>query len=325
MSLLHIHSDDQERARRGRILAIILVGMATMDILLILYHAASGQLSERIAGTLSVLAVVGAAFAANRRGWVNSTSATLIAFMMLVPFILFRPIDLYETYIVMTVPVLTASFTLDSRSGLVVTALLIVGTLSTRMDPMPIVSMLTLSVVAIITYLFADSLEKANRQSRRQAVELAKANDALANTTEEQNALLEEQEHILRDQEHLLAAIQELSATVLQVADQVLLCPLVGTLTKIRMQEIRSSVLAAISEQRATRLIIDVTGQQNVSGDVVEGLLRLVKAARLLGCEVVLTGISASFAPTLVRQQRGLGELRTVSSLQQGLELALAD
>ena len=77
MSLLHIHSDDHERARRGRILAIVLIGMAVMDILLILYHAASGQLSQRIAGTLSVLAVLGAAFAANRRGWVNSTSAAL--------------------------------------------------------------------------------------------------------------------------------------------------------------------------------------------------------------------------------------------------------
>lgn len=325
MALLHIQSGDPERVRRGRILAIILLGILVLDTLLILYHAATGQISQRIAATLSVLGVAGAAYLATRSGRVNSTSLALVGFMMIAPFLLFRPNDLYETYIVMTVPVLTASFTLVAWSGLAVTGLLIVGTFSTQMSPMPVVSMLTLSIVAIITYLFADSLEKANRQSRLQAAELAKANENLAHTTDEQNMLLAEQENILRDQEHLLAAIQELSATVLQVADQVLLCPLVGTLTRQRMQEIRSSVLAAISERRATRLIIDVTGQQDVSSEVVEGMLRLVKAARLLGCEVVLTGISASFAPTLVRQQRGLGQVRTVSSLQQGLELALTN
>lgn len=146
----------------------------------------------------------------------------------------------------------------------------------------------TLAIVAIITYLFAESLERANRQGRIQAKNLAEANDTLAQTTEDQQALLQEQEHMLKDHERLFAEIHDLSATVLQVANHVLLCPLVGTLTKKRLDEITRSVLATISERRATQLIIDVTGQNEATADVVAQLAKLVQAARLLGCAVYL-------------------------------------
>lgn len=71
-------------------------------------------------------------YIANRFGLVTSVSLALLALTMIAPFAFFTPAEPYSTYIVMTVPVLIASFRLVSWSGLVAAGLLFVGTFVSR-------------------------------------------------------------------------------------------------------------------------------------------------------------------------------------------------
>ena len=57
--------------------------------------------------------------------------------------------------------------------------------------------------------------------------------------------------------------------------------------------------------------------------DVVETLLRAARAARLLGVEVLLTGIRSDVAQAFCTYGHGLSEMTTCATLQQGIARAM--
>ena len=67
---------------------------------------------------------------------------------------------------------------------------------------------------------------------------------------------------------------------------------------------------------------MDVTGVAAVDSKVANHLIQTVDAARLLGTAVIVTGISASIAQTIVTIGIDLSRIQTVGDLQGGLELA---
>jgi len=81
-------------------------------------------------------------------------------------------------------------------------------------------------------------------------------------------------------------------------------------------------LLGAIREFRARVVVMDVTGVAAVDSKVANHLIQTVDAARLLGTTVVVTGISASIAQTIVTIGIDLSRIQTVGDLQGGLELA---
>jgi rsbT co-antagonist protein RsbR len=69
--------------------------------------------------------------------------------------------------------------------------------------------------------------------------------------------------------------------------------------------------------------IVDITGVQVVDTQVANALVRAAQAVRLLGAQVVLTGIKPQVAQTLVQLGVGLDGIRTTGTLQTGVRLAL--
>jgi rsbT co-antagonist protein RsbR len=65
-----------------------------------------------------------------------------------------------------------------------------------------------------------------------------------------------------------------------------------------------------------------VTGVPAVDSGVANHVLQTVQAARLLGAQVIVTGLSADNAQTLVRIGVDLSPLNTVGDLQGGIEEA---
>jgi len=125
-------------------------------------------------------------------------------------------------------------------------------------------------------------------------------------------------------QERLREAIQELSNPIIPVYNGVLVVPLVGRVDSSRAQALTEALLEAIAREQAEMVLLDITGVAVVDTSVANHLMQTARAARMLGSQVVLVGISAEVAQTLVQLGLDLGHLVTLSNLQSGLEYALA-
>jgi rsbT co-antagonist protein RsbR len=115
-------------------------------------------------------------------------------------------------------------------------------------------------------------------------------------------------------------AIRELSTPVLQIRDRLLLLPIVGVIDSQRAQLITEGVLRAIPASRAKVVVMDVTGVGTIDSKVANHLLQTVAAARLMGATVIVTGLSADVAQSLVALGIDLTTLNTVGDLQGGIE-----
>ncbi len=127
-------------------------------------------------------------------------------------------------------------------------------------------------------------------------------------------------QQIIAAQEH---AIRELSVPLLPLLDQVVVVPLIGNIDSNRAQQVMESLLEGIAARQAHMAIIDITGVQVVDTQVAQTLIRTAQATRLLGAQVILTGIQPQIAQTLVHLGANLQDIVTPGSLQDGIDYAL--
>lgn len=119
------------------------------------------------------------------------------------------------------------------------------------------------------------------------------------------------------------AAIRELSTPLIPISETAVIMPLVGAIDSARAQQIVDALLEGVAEYRAEMAIVDITGVQVVDTQVANALVRAAQAVRLLGAQVMLTGIKPQVAQTLVQLGVSLEGIRTTGSLQTGVRLAL--
>jgi anti-anti-sigma regulatory factor len=144
----------------------------------------------------------------------------------------------------------------------------------------------------------------------------------LASVSKDREAALTEVQNTLELVRKQSQAILELSTPVIQVWDDILVLPLIGTIDTARAQQIMENLLEAVVKGRAAVVIIDITGVPVVDTKVANHLIKTIQATRLLGAEAVVTGVSPHNAQTLVRLGVDLTSVTTRSSLQAGLRLA---
>lgn len=135
---------------------------------------------------------------------------------------------------------------------------------------------------------------------------------------EEERAALQEQ--MIEAQQ---AAIRELSTPLLPLAPNVIALPLVGTIDSSRTQQIMETLLEGIVAAQATIAIVDITGVRVVDTQVAQTLIQAAQAVKLVGAQVVLTGIQPQIAQTLVQLGTDLSRMVTLSTLQAGIAYAL--
>ena len=117
--------------------------------------------------------------------------------------------------------------------------------------------------------------------------------------------------------------ILELSTPVIEVWESVVAVPLIGTLDSRRTQRFAEDLLNAIVDQKAQIALIDITGVPTIDTQTAHHLIETIAAVRLLGAEVVLTGVRPAIAQTLVHLGIDLSHVTTRSSLAAGLRIAL--
>lgn len=128
------------------------------------------------------------------------------------------------------------------------------------------------------------------------------------------------QDEIIEAQNVILS---ELSTPVIPLTDKTMVMPLIGTVDSQRAQQAIETLLQSIVAHRASMVILDITGVRVVDTQIANVFIQAARSARLLGAQVILTGIRPEVAQTIVSLGIDLEGLITYSSLQQGISQAL--
>ena len=144
---------------------------------------------------------------------------------------------------------------------------------------------------------------RAELARKEQAAELENAFDAI----EQQNRQM-----------------MEMSTPVIRAWDGLILLPLIGVIDTARASQMLERMLAAVVESDARVAVLDVTGVPVIDTSVARHLLQTVDSAKILGCEVVLTGIRPDAAQTLAQLGVDFSAMRTRGSLKAGMQEALS-
>ncbi|WP_437634967.1 STAS domain-containing protein [Sorangium sp. So ce854] len=127
-------------------------------------------------------------------------------------------------------------------------------------------------------------------------------------------------EDALRAQNETLAA---LSTPLIPISDDIVVMPLVGALDAQRVRRVQETLVRGVASRRAHVAILDITGVPQIDGRCADELLRAAVAVRLLGSEVILTGLGPDVARTLVELGVDMSGIVTHSTLQDGIASAM--
>jgi anti-anti-sigma factor len=127
------------------------------------------------------------------------------------------------------------------------------------------------------------------------------------------------QEEIIRIQE---LTLHELATPLIPISDAIMIMPLIGTIDSRRAQQVLDALLHGIARTRVTTVILDITGVPLVDTQVANVLIQAAQSVKLLGAQVVLTGIRPEVAQTLVGLGVSLQGVVTLRTLQLGIAYA---
>lgn len=119
-------------------------------------------------------------------------------------------------------------------------------------------------------------------------------------------------------------ALQELSASLIPVFDKISVMPLVGMIDTERAKLIIENLLEGVVKHRAEVVLLDITGVPVVDTMVAHHIIQAADAVRLVGAKCMLVGIRPEIAQTIVSLGINLKDFTTTSTLQRGVEQALA-
>lgn len=166
---------------------------------------------------------------------------------------------------------------------------------------------------ALNTYLQEEI--KDPRKMHAEAVITGNLIDQLALHTLE--TFVASREKKLREQ----AMALEFSNPMIMVWDNLIAFPLQGILDTDRMGKFTMDMLNAIVNHQARVVIVDLTAIPTMDTATCNRLIQAIEAARLMGSEAIITGISASVASIIVRLGVDL-KAPTLRELREGIEYA---
>ncbi|HZI19505.1 MAG TPA: PAS domain S-box protein, partial [Pyrinomonadaceae bacterium] len=134
---------------------------------------------------------------------------------------------------------------------------------------------------------------------------------------EEERARLRDE--VIRAQGEMLA---QLSTPLIPLKHHAVVVPLIGAVSPERAEQFLTTLLRGVRDLGARVAIIDITGVPEVDARVAQTLVNAAQAVRLLGTEVLITGVRSGVARTLVSLGVDLTGLRIRRDLQSGIDEA---
>ncbi len=118
-------------------------------------------------------------------------------------------------------------------------------------------------------------------------------------------------------------ALRELSTPLVPISADIVAMPIIGEIDSERAKLILQKLVEGVSDRKARVALLDLTGVSVLDTQVADTLLKATRSCRLVGAEVVLTGVQPEMAQTLVKLGVDLGDIATRSTLQAGISYAL--
>jgi rsbT co-antagonist protein RsbR len=121
------------------------------------------------------------------------------------------------------------------------------------------------------------------------------------------------------------ALVEALSTPIIVMWPGVLALPLIGRLDVARATNISSTLLERVASDRASHVILDLTGVETIEASTIAALLRMVRAIALLGAKCIITGIRPHGARQIVELGADILQLRTLARVSDALAQVLAE
>lgn len=328
--LVTVKHPDASVARRGRLLAIILVAIISMLLVLMLFAFVTPNPVASFGSSFSSLIIELIALWLVRSGRVTAagwffivtavvTTLGSVAFGQTITPVLplfFLILVVVAAGVVLPPRHIWGVLALNLATCLVALALIPNAMQDTETVIMLFCAVLIITATTVISFLGANAIQKA--------LTLAEANARDASQArliaEEQARDLAAQAATLRHTEQQLNnLVATLETPTVALADGVMLAPLVGALDSRRASALMERLLQYVAAQGIRLLVLDVAGVALIDTSVAQTLIRIVQALRLLGCEVVITGIAPNVALTLNQLGINLAGIQTARSPQEVL------
>ena len=126
-------------------------------------------------------------------------------------------------------------------------------------------------------------------------------------------------EVITRQTEEIL----EMSTPVIQIWEGVVAAPIIGTLDSSRTQQFMERLLETIVATNSPVALVDITGVPQIDTATAQHLIDTINAVKLLGSQVIITGVRPAIAQTLVHLGIDLTDIITRPTMAAGLKVAL--
>ncbi len=189
---------------------------------------------------------------------------------------------------------------------------------------------LLVAAIGGVAWFFSRSLTRPLKELTNNAAELADGNlgvgidtsgdDEIGDLSKSLEVMRQSLEELVGRQER---AIDALSVPMIPLRDDVVAMPLVGELDTRRLERVRSELVEGLSRSGARVALLDLTGVPTLDAESAVGIESAVKAARLIGAHVIVTGLRADIARSMADLNLHFEGIAIEGSIQSGITLAL--
>ncbi|RSK52932.1 STAS domain-containing protein [Bacillus canaveralius] len=124
---------------------------------------------------------------------------------------------------------------------------------------------------------------------------------------------------------NLTDLISDISSPIIPVLEEIVVVPLLGQYDDLRSDELIEKTLHRLPHYQAKYLVLDLTAlHQSLNNYAIDLIVKLAAAARLIGTETILVGMSAEISMQITEVKVKLSQYHCFQTLQHGIYYALS-
>ncbi|MEH7235355.1 ATP-binding protein [Bacillus sp. JJ1562] len=116
--------------------------------------------------------------------------------------------------------------------------------------------------------------------------------------------------------------VENLSVPIIPINKDTYIIPLIGGIDYRRVMTIEDKILSTIENEHIRTLIMDLSGVAFMEDEVIHRFMKLIEGVKMMGCQIVPTGIRAEFVKKMIALDISFAEIAESKST---LQLALND